>query len=420
VVADINTVATTTIATLTGKNYLTLTTSGVAAGDTLEIGTGDANAALGLTDSAVGSIDDADDGLSGEGDDVRATTENITGGAGDDLLIGNANKNVIKGGAGSDTIEGGGQSPAANSCALIMAAEADSLQGEAGDDTIYVPAINCHVVVNGGADTDTVTYAGRQLDVALSNGGGTADDGYTAGMERGSIETSVEIMVGGYGDDTITGAAGNDTLRGGPGADTLSGAAGDDTLIGGAGNDILNGGVHGTVGDSVDYTDTSYLGALVLYGLRATLCFDTTAATGNKSGGNMTCGVANDGLTSGAGPGTPFETDQILNVEVVVGTDGADNVSMPALEVTAQEALALASRVGLTLHGGEGDDTLTGGPGNDTLWGDDDADTLTGGAGADSITGGADADVIDGGADDDVCVSDADDTVDAVSCELPG
>jgi Ca2+-binding RTX toxin-like protein len=342
--------------------------------------------------------------------------ENITGGSGADILIGSSAKNVIKGGGGADKIEGGANTTCGTS------ADGDTLSGEAGDDTIYVPAINCYVVINGGADTDTADYSARGLAVVLSNTGGTANDGNMAANEQGQIAVDVEKMVGGYGGDTLTGGTGNDTLIGGPGADTLSGAAGDDVLIGGAGNDILNGGANGTDGDTVDYSGVDYLGAETLSGVVVSLCFDS-AATGDKSGGNTTCGAANDGVRVLAAmmgdPDVVLETDQVFNIEHVIGTDGDDTIGLSAAEATAQAALTETARIGLTLEGHDGDDHLTGGPGNDVLWGDDGDDTLDGTDGDDRLDGSAGDDTLIGGAGDgDICVGDSDDMTDQTGCEL--
>src|SRR4051812_45366614 len=49
----------------------------------------------------------AGDGEAGEGDDLRSDVENVTGGAGDDRLVGSAAANVLRGSDGDDTFDGG-------------------------------------------------------------------------------------------------------------------------------------------------------------------------------------------------------------------------------------------------------------------------------------------------------------------------
>jgi hypothetical protein len=48
------------------------------------------------------------DGIDGEGDDVRSDVENVTGTAGDDVLVGDGDANQLQGVGGSDELAGGG------------------------------------------------------------------------------------------------------------------------------------------------------------------------------------------------------------------------------------------------------------------------------------------------------------------------
>ena len=93
----------------------------------------------------------ADDGASGERDTIAADVENLTGGAADDVLVGDADPNQLTGGGGLDR-----------------------LSGRLGDDTI------------AGGDGNDVAWG---------------DDG-------------VDNLNGGIGDDLLFGGAGNDTLLG--------------------------------------------------------------------------------------------------------------------------------------------------------------------------------------------------------------
>jgi hypothetical protein len=52
--------------------------------------------------------DGANDGAPGEGDDIRGDVEALSGGAGDDLLVGNDQANVLSGGFGHDVLRGAG------------------------------------------------------------------------------------------------------------------------------------------------------------------------------------------------------------------------------------------------------------------------------------------------------------------------
>lgn len=75
-----------------------------------------------------------------------------------------------------------------------------------------------------------------------------------------------DILIGGYGNDTLNGGRGDDRLYGGYGNDTLDGGDHADFLDGGVGNDTLRGGagvdrLYGSIGDDDldggvnDYTD---------------------------------------------------------------------------------------------------------------------------------------------------------------------
>jgi Ca2+-binding RTX toxin-like protein len=96
--------------------------------------------------------------------------------------------------------------------------------------------------VSGGDGFDSVLYLGRSDNLTL-DANGTPTSGDVAAGEADQIDTDVEFVFGGYGNDTI-GAAADATFKwaaGGAGADSLSGGLGDDTLVGGPGPDTVNG-----------------------------------------------------------------------------------------------------------------------------------------------------------------------------------
>lgn len=121
----------------------------------------------------------------------------LTAGAGNQHLEGNAGANRLWAGAGRDILEGG--------------AGDDRLWGQAGADRL-----------DGGTGRDRLW-------------GGPGEDQLSGGGAR-------DLLWGGGGNDTLDGGGGNDALRGGAGHDRLSGGGGRDLLDGGAGNDILTGG----------------------------------------------------------------------------------------------------------------------------------------------------------------------------------
>jgi Ca2+-binding RTX toxin-like protein len=86
------------------------------------------------------SLDDvANDGSTGESDNIHGDVEDVVGGPGDDTLTGDAHANEIMGAAGKDTITGGGG--------------ADNLIGGVGDDTIQARDVTADRV-DCGVGTD--------------------------------------------------------------------------------------------------------------------------------------------------------------------------------------------------------------------------------------------------------------------------
>ncbi|AJZ82496.1 calcium-binding protein [Streptomyces antimycoticus] len=147
----------------------------------------------------------------GDGDDTikldadSSAYAGIHGGAGDDVLKGNAAP-MFYGEDGDDQIDGGGG---------VMGFGA---YGGDGDDTITNCVQECH----GDAGDDTIT-------------GGAEDN-----ILRGG--TGKDILRGGKGADAIYGDQDDDTLYGEDGNDTIYGNSGNDVLWGGRGTDTLSGG----------------------------------------------------------------------------------------------------------------------------------------------------------------------------------
>jgi hypothetical protein len=98
----------------------------------------------------------ADDGASGEGDNVGTDVEDVTGGSAADTLTGNAADNELVGGAGDDTIAGGDGNDG-----LAGGAGRDTIDGGGGRDDIQ-----------GGAGADTLKSRDGLTD-RVDCGGGT-------------------------------------------------------------------------------------------------------------------------------------------------------------------------------------------------------------------------------------------------------
>lgn len=103
----------------------------------------------------------ADDGADGERDDVR--TENVTGGKGDDVLIGGGAANRLNAGAGENELRGAGGRDR-----LLGGPDRDTLDGGPGDDTILSSVgarrATDDVICGAGDDEAQVTRADRVAD----------------------------------------------------------------------------------------------------------------------------------------------------------------------------------------------------------------------------------------------------------------
>jgi Ca2+-binding RTX toxin-like protein len=167
------------------------------------------------------ALDDvAEDGEKDEHDDVRASTENFTGGAGSDRITGNAAANVLRGGDGDDTFDEG-------------------------------DAPNGADVIDGGNGSDTVLYTRRSgvIHVALceppapclANNGEVNENDTLLAMENAEGGSGNDVLVGNSSSNTLEGNAGDDHIDGQDGDDYLYGDDGADTLLGGNGDDYLDG-----------------------------------------------------------------------------------------------------------------------------------------------------------------------------------
>lgn len=130
----------------------------------------------------------------GAGLDRLSGIENVEGsGIGSDILLGNTGANRLLGLGGNDILLGGD-----------------------GADTL-----------DGGAGTDTVSYVDALDDVTVDLGRGISIDGFG----RNDTYISIENIIGGLFDDTLTGSAENNVIEGRQGRDMLRGAGGLDTFV---------------------------------------------------------------------------------------------------------------------------------------------------------------------------------------------
>lgn len=321
----------------------------------------------GQDDSFDGSLSTSYMGVAG-----GAGNDQITGGSGDDILLGELGNDTIDGGGGGDSILGGigidDIHGGDGDDTIAGGVGADTLHGDAGDDTFTIEdgfgnddIFGGEAGETGGDTIDlsavtvplTVVYTGSEAGTITDGGDGilfsevenlnlTAGDDYVeARMDTAGLNISL-----GAGDDVIYSGNAANTLDGGDGSDTFHIGRGNDTIIGGEG------------GTDVD----------MLSGAEANDALDITF-TGDEAG------------TYSDADGDSGSFTEVEAFELTAGNDVLDGS---------------ASNASITVDAGAGADDITGGAGDDNITGGGGDDTLTGGAGDDVfvLADGFGADVI--------------------------
>ena len=169
------------------------------------------------------SIDNvANDGQTGEFDNINTDIETVIGGNANDRITGSDATNALYGGPGNDV--------------LIGKAGNDLLGGQDGNDTMDGGTGSDGFFGNTGIDT--ADYSNR-WDALIITQDEISNDGKVG--ESDNLHNDVEVIKGGNLADRITGGNANNTLYGLGGNDTLIGGDGNDVIYGGVGNDQLTG-----------------------------------------------------------------------------------------------------------------------------------------------------------------------------------
>lgn len=352
--------------------------------------------------------------------------ENIVGGGGNDILIGNSLANLIVGGAGSDNLRGGAGNDTYG-FRTATSAEADTITEFAGGgiDTLSFASITTNVNVNIGITTTQNVHLNRTLTL--------------------NSATTIENVVGGHGNDRLMGNRLNNVLRGGAGNDWLLGTAGNDSLVGGAGNDTY---VFRTAasaeldtivelaGEGVDTVVFANITTSVNLSLSTTDIQDVhtnrrirmsgagsieniaggsgnNTLTGNAGNNILIGGAGNDRLVGGAGNDTYiFRASSTLTTDTIVEAAGGGRDTLDFSAITTSVNVDLSSTTTQTTNANQRlvfsisgtIENVTGGSGNDRLTGNDAANRLIGGAGNDILEGGAGSDRLIGGRGNDTYI----------------
>ncbi|MGH2905704.1 MAG: DUF6531 domain-containing protein [Solirubrobacterales bacterium] len=338
----------------------------------------------------------ANDGESGESDNIASDFEAIEGGSGDDTLIGNSGANALVGDDGDDT-----------------------LRGLAGDDALF-----------GGDGVDTADYSGAGAAIQADLGSGSPQVSGGAGDDT---LDQVDNLTGSAYDDDLRGDSANNSIDGGGGADQIDPSSGSDSVDGGAGADDIattdgqadeidcGADSDALVHDSLDSSANCEADTAVAVVSRAS---SAPLLSGEAFAFVATAGDAND-VTAKVTSRTAKFHDSAAPIEAGIGCTqvSSHDVSCVGRDVFGiyadlgdeDDSFSLQSTTAMisSVDGGSGNDELTGGAGTDQLDGGTGDDTLVGAAGDDTIYGGDDDDVASAGTGADVFAGgDGEDTTD--------
>lgn len=355
----------------------------------------------------------------------------LDGGAGDDLIVSGRDQDVALGGAGNDTLYGdlGDDylSGGAGNDLHYGGEGADTFSGKAGNDTMYGEGGDDLFIVNGdggttydymdgGSGSDTLSFERFGLTPVIL--------AVNAGSYYGDAWTSIENLIGGGGDDSLTGDAGSNVLKGGAGQDTLAGGAGGaDTLEGGSGADSI-------LGDAAADVTLSYAGSTAAVQIDLT---DRTAVGGDAEGdhfANIDHVIGSRYADALRGDGASNRLDggrgddwlvATAGSDVFEGGEGRDFVDYSG--ATSGVTLYLGAYTGGNITNGYGSGGLAAGHSYarvEGVVGSAFADNITAGEGAQVFVGGKGNDTLGGGAGDDTYVFDRGDGSDVINEDTSG
>ncbi len=206
---------------------------------------------------------------------------------------------ILVGGTGNDVLTGG--------------AGTDTFKFQAGDglNTVTDLVAGETVEVRGYGMAQSITQSGADVVLVLSNTDQITFSNATVATVQADLQLSDGVINGTADTDFLTGTSGDDTINGLDGNDYLEGLGGDDTLDGGNGF------------DTAIYNDAT-----------AAIVVDMRLPSGQVH-------------SSGAGDVAGIGADTLLSVEYVGGSVFDD--------------VMIAGDTGISLNGGDGNDTLTGG-----------------------------------------------------------
>ncbi len=370
------------------------TLSGGLGNDTYVVSTGDVVSDSGGIDTI---ISDVSWNLGADIENITLTNNaartDVQGNNLDNVITGSNAANFINGRAGNDTILGMG-----------------------GNDSIDMSTGGTGFVgnrwIDGGAGIDTVDYDGYAQSGIVANLSATSARGGSVDGSGSALLISIERLITGAFNDSLTGTGGDEYMDGRGGNDTLSGGGGSDTLIGGTGDDVLRGDGNdsltgGAGADSFVFATApgALSGGAITDFTPASdkIWLDANTYTAIGAGGNFTAGDPRFFAAPGGTSGHDADDRIVYNTttgQLFYDADGSGpgaaqliTTLQGAPAIAATDLAADSNTVGSpsagndSILGSSANDTLDGGLGNDTIDGNGGADILIGGAGNDFLIG---------------------------------
>jgi Ca2+-binding RTX toxin-like protein len=342
----------------------------------------------------------------GSGNDVISSFENVIASDHNDTVVANATNNVIDGRMGVDTVSYFNQLDAIS--VDFVSGTVNGLQGQGtltsvenviatGFNDSFVSS-SFNNVIDGGAGSDTVSYATSVASVEVNLAAGTSFGG-------GGMDTllGVENVVGSIYNDTLQGNNFVNRIDGGAGNDTVSYSSaaggvkvdlstGSTTGNGAGGSDVLVS-IENIIGSNLNDAITGTNGDNVMDGAGGA---DTVVYT--KAASAVTIDLLDGYATGGGG------NDGLISIENAIGSNFGDKLIGGAgnnilnggagIDMASYEFAASAVAVDMvngTVSGGAGRDTLIsiegikGSDFNDLIRSNVMPNFIDGGAGVDTV-----------------------------------
>ncbi len=391
-------------------------------------------------------------------DKIKAI-ENIIGGSGKDVLLGDAfdnslsggdNNDALRGNGGSDTLRGGlgnDELRYSDSEGVLLAGEI--YDGGDGTDTLYL-----HRQTQGSSYTqdlrgaillsiEAVTWSG--VSDADPGAGGTATIQMLSSQFAPGAVVATAVMQAAAGSDrhnvvditmntatlslatlvlqnftdaqdqfVIHGTEANETIVGSLWHDSIAAGGGDDFVIATNGNDTIDGGA-GT-GDWISFVGRTSGVNITLHGSAAATVSGSAASltitnvenVEGTAGQDLLEGDDNDNIFRGRGATDTIhggngndtadysENAPDANMNLMLDDNGNGTLGIVITTNGANFSEDVLTSIE-NLIGGAGADTFTGGTPDNRFWGNDGDDTLNGGGGNDTPIGGFGNDSLTGG-----------------------